>query len=90
LNFEFRDYRCDLSGAVNQHYLEHAHHEFLKNQGVDYPELEKWGIKLVVIRIETDYLYPLRSGDRFFVGLSRTDFATAVWFLTGYLSSARS
>jgi acyl-CoA thioester hydrolase len=24
----------------------------------------------VVIRIETDYLYPLRSGDKFFVGLN--------------------
>lgn len=74
LNFEVRDYECDLSGIVNnavyQHYLEHARHEYLKKQGLDFPEMEKRGITLVVVRIEIDYLYPLRSGDRFFVGLN--------------------
>jgi acyl-CoA thioester hydrolase len=74
LDFEVRDYECDLSGIVNnavyQHYLEHARHEFLKNQGVDFAELEKRGIIMVVIRIEMDFLYPLRSGDRFYVGLN--------------------
>jgi len=33
LNFEVRDYECDLSGIVNNavylHYLEHARHELL-------------------------------------------------------------
>lgn len=72
LNFEVRDYECDLSGIVNNavylHYLEHARHVYLKKQGIDYPELEKRGITLVVIRIEMDFLNPLRSGDEFFVG----------------------
>ncbi|MES0361609.1 MAG: acyl-CoA thioesterase [Anaerolineales bacterium] len=74
LEFEVRDYECDLSGIVNnavyQHYLEHARHVFLKNQGVDYAELEHRGITLVVIRIEMDFLFPLRSGDKFFVGVN--------------------
>lgn len=73
LNFEVRDYECDLSGIVNnavyQHYLEHARHVYLKQQGVDFAELEKRGIMLVVIRIEMDFLYPLCSGDKFYVGL---------------------
>jgi len=74
MNFEVRDYECDLSGIVNnavyQHYLEHARHAYLKRQGLDFSGLEKRGITLVVIRIEMDYLYPLRSGDKFFVGLN--------------------
>lgn len=74
LNFKVRDYECDLSGIVNnavyQHYLEHARHEYLKSQGVGFAELEKQGITLVVIRIEMDFLYPLRSGDQFYVGLN--------------------
>jgi acyl-CoA thioester hydrolase len=74
LNFEVRDYECDLQGIVNnavyQHYLEHTRHMFLKHKGVDFFTLAKSGINLVVIRAEIDYLYPLRSGDGFFVGLN--------------------
>ena len=73
LNFEVRDYECDLQGIVNnavyQHYLEHTRHVFLKHKGVDFTSLAESGINLVVIRAEIDYLYPLRSGDNFFVGL---------------------
>jgi acyl-CoA thioester hydrolase len=73
LNFEVRDYECDLQGIVNnavyQHYLEHTRHVFLKQNGVDFTSLAESGINLVVIRAEIDYLYPLRSGDNFFVGL---------------------
>lgn len=74
LEFEVRDYECDLSGIVNnavyQNYLEHARHEFLKSRGVNFAGLESSGITLVVIRIEMDFLYPLRSGEKFFVGLN--------------------
>lgn len=74
LEFDVRDYECDLSGIVNnavyQNYLEHARHKFLKKQGIDFAELEKQGITLVVIRIEMDFLFPLRSGDKFYVGLN--------------------
>ena len=71
LNFEVRDYECDLSGIVNnaiyQHYLEHARHRYLKTRGLDFAALEEQGITLVVVRIEMDFLYPLRSGDKFYV-----------------------
>lgn len=74
LDFEVRDYECDLQGIVNnavyQNYLEHTRHEYLKQKGIDFSSLSEKGINLVVIRIEIDYLYPLRSGDRFFVGLN--------------------
>jgi acyl-CoA thioester hydrolase len=73
LEFEVRDYECDLQGIVNnavyQSYLEHARHVFLKSRGLDFAALAREDVNLVVVRIELDYLYPLRSGDRFVVGL---------------------
>jgi acyl-CoA thioester hydrolase len=72
LEFAVRDYECDLAGMVNNasylNYIEHTRHEFLKSKEIDFAGLARDGIYLVVIRIEIDYLYPLRSGDRFFVG----------------------
>jgi acyl-CoA thioester hydrolase len=74
LEFEVRDYECDLQGIVNnavyQNYLEHTRHVFIKQQGLDFAALARQGINLVVVRIESDYLFPLRSGDRFEVGLN--------------------
>ncbi|MBE9525291.1 MAG: acyl-CoA thioesterase [Chloroflexi bacterium] len=74
LDFEVRDYECDLQRIVNnanyQHYLEHARHLFLKQKGIDFSSLAERGINLVIVRIEIDYLYPLRSGDQFFVGVN--------------------
>jgi len=71
LDFEVRDYECDLSGIVNnavyQNYLEHARHMYFKMRGLDFAALEEQGVTLVVIRIEMDFLFPLRSGDKFFV-----------------------
>ena len=73
LDFAVRDYECDLAGMVNNaaylNDLEHTRHEFLKSQGVDFAALSQRGIFLVVIRIEIDYLYPLRSGEGFYVAL---------------------
>ena len=77
VDLEVRDYECDIEGIVNNavymNYLEHARHLFLRDIGFDFAELTRIGIHLVVIRIEADYLYPLRSGDRFYVttGLER-------------------
>jgi acyl-CoA thioester hydrolase len=73
LELEVRDYECDVEGIVNNavylNYLEHARHIFLKQRGLDFVEYAKKGIILVVTRLEIDYLYPLRSSDRFYVGL---------------------
>lgn len=74
IELEVRDYECDMEGIVNNavymNYLEHARHVFIKSRGLDFAELTQKGIQLVVIRIEADYLYPLRSGDRFQVTIS--------------------
>ncbi|MFN3648515.1 MAG: acyl-CoA thioesterase [Armatimonadota bacterium] len=74
LELEVRDYECDLQGIVNnavyQNYLEHTRHLFLKSRGIDFAQLSRDGVNLVVARIELDYLYPLRSGDRFEVRVS--------------------
>ena len=74
LDFKVCDYECDLQGVVNnanyQHYLEHARHEFLLENGIDFAALTEEGIHLVVTRMEIDYKHPLLSGDRFCVGLN--------------------
>lgn len=73
LDFQVRDYECDLQGVVNnavyQNYLEHCRHEFIKTLGLDFAELTERGLNLVVIRAELEYKRSLRSGDQFWVGL---------------------
>jgi acyl-CoA thioester hydrolase len=69
LTLSVRDYECDLQGVVNnavyQNYLEHARHELLKAQGLDFAALTQAGVDLVVVRAELDYKAPLRPGDVF-------------------------
>lgn len=71
ISLSVRDYECDLQGVVNNavymHYLEHARHEYLKARGVDFAEVTRQGIHLVVIRAELDYKASLTSGDDFVV-----------------------
>ncbi len=71
---DVRDYECDLQGIVNnavyQHYLEHTRHEFLRSLGASFASITSTGVHLVVVRAELDYLFPLRSGDKFRVGLN--------------------
>ena len=73
LEFEVRDYECDLQGIVNHatylNYLEHARHQFLLSRGLDFSDQHRRGHSLVVTRCEVDYLAPLASGDRFSVSL---------------------
>jgi len=72
LEFSVRDYECDLAAMVNNasylNYIEHTRHEFLKSKNIDFAQLADQGIYLVVLRVELDYLYSLRSGDQFYVG----------------------
>ncbi len=69
LEFLVRDYECDMQGVVNnavyQNYLEHARHEFIKTLGIDFAEMARQKINLVVVRAELDYKRPLVSGDCF-------------------------
>ena len=71
LEFKVRDYECDLQGVVNngvyQNYLEHARHEFLQSQGINFAEVTASGINLVVTRAELDYKNSLVSNDLFVV-----------------------
>ena len=74
LDFSVRDYECDMQGIVNnavyQNYLEHTRHEFLQSVGLDFDRFTRDGIHLVVVRAELDYKQPLKSGDRFWIGLN--------------------
>ena len=71
IDFKVRDYECDMQGIVNnsvyQNYLEHARHEYLLDKGIDFAELARQKINLVVLRAELDYKLPLVSGDEFYV-----------------------
>jgi len=73
IEFKVRDYECDLQGVVNnanyQHYLEHARHEYFLSKGISFAKYHDEGIDLTVTRVEIDYKYPLRSGDRFIVAV---------------------
>lgn len=64
-----RDYECDLQGIVNnavyQNYLEHARHQFLLAQGVDFAQLTAQGIQVVMTHAELSYRQSLRPNDRF-------------------------
>ncbi|MEE8440915.1 MAG: acyl-CoA thioesterase [Spirochaetia bacterium] len=74
LQFEVRDYECDLQGIVNnavyQNDLEHTRHQFLKSMGIDFAEITQRGVHLVVVRAEVDYKRSLTSGDTFWVGVN--------------------
>ena len=69
-----RDYECDLQGIVNnanyQHYMEHSRHELLESLGVNFGKLHEDGIDAMVAKITIEYKIPLRSGDRFVVGIN--------------------
>lgn len=71
LKLNVRDYECDIQGVVNnahyQHYLEHARHEYLITKGISFAKLHEEGIDLIVSKVEIDYIYPLRSMDKFIV-----------------------
>jgi acyl-CoA thioester hydrolase len=74
VEFEVRDYECDLQGVVNNanylHYLEHARHMFLLSKGISFINLHEEGIDLIVTKVEIEYKFPLRSQDKFIVRVS--------------------
>lgn len=74
INFSVRDYECDMQGIVNnsvyQNYLEHARHAFIKSKGLDFAEITKSGIHLVLMKAELDYKRSLKSSDAFIVETS--------------------
>ena len=73
IEFQVRDYECDIAGIVNNsvylNYLEHARHEFIKSIGLDFKGLFDAGIITVVAHADLSYKTPLRSGDAFTIKL---------------------
>lgn len=71
IELKVRDYECDLQGIVNNgvyfNYLEHARHEFLAANNIDFAQLAADKINLVVIRSEIDFKSSLVPGDEFYV-----------------------
>jgi acyl-CoA thioester hydrolase len=74
MELKVRDYELDLQGIVNnsnyQQYFEHVRHEYLFEKKIDFAQLHREGIDLVVTRIEMDYKTPLQSRDEFYVTVS--------------------
>lgn len=70
-DFEVRDCECDMADGVNNsvylNYFEHARHSMLKQAGIDFAELARKKIGLVVARVEIDFKRSLVSGDKFVV-----------------------
>lgn len=71
LTMRVRDYECDIQGVVNnsvyQNYLEHARHEFLLANNVNFAQITASGINLVVTRAELDYKASLKPQDDFYI-----------------------
>ncbi len=51
-----------MNNAVYLNYLQHARHEYGLSTGLDWLELGKQGIDLVIRRAELDYFRPLKPG----------------------------
>ena len=73
LEFEVRDYECDIQGIVNNsvyfNYLEHARHKFLLAKNVDFVALHEQGIDLVVSHVDMSFKKSLKPGDVFRVSV---------------------
>ena len=71
LKMQARDHECDIQGVVNnahyQHYFEHARHQFLLANQIDFAKLAQQGINLMVAKIEIEYKAPLKAHDEFMV-----------------------
>jgi len=68
---EVRDYECDMADGVNNsvyyNYLEHARHSMLKEGGIDFAELARQRVGLIVANATIDFKRSLMSGDQFVV-----------------------
>lgn len=73
LAMQVRDYECDMQRIVNNanymNYLEHARHKFLESIHINFAELTKQQINMVVTSVDLNYLAPLVAGDEFVISV---------------------
>ena len=66
-----RDYECDMQGIVNNavymNYFEHARHEFLIQQGVNFKQLIDKDVFLIAVKSEIEFKKPLQAQTSFIV-----------------------
>ena len=69
-----RDYECDIQGIVNNanyfHYFEACRHEFIESRGVEFADLHRRGIDVVVAQAELKFKRSLQPRDYFEVRLA--------------------
>lgn len=62
-----RDYEVDSQGIVNNavylHYLEITRHEFCREAGTSFRDMQRQGIDPVLRRVDIEYIRPLSLGD---------------------------
>ena len=62
-----RDYEVDSQGIVNNaiylHYLEHTRHEFCRQVGTSFRQMQAEGVDPVIRSIQIQYLTPLTLGE---------------------------
>lgn len=67
LPLQVRDYEVDAEGIVNNaeylHYMEHTRHEFCKQAGYSFRQMQAEGLSPVVTKIEIEYRKSLGLGD---------------------------
>lgn len=71
LTDKVRDYELDMQGVVNNScyfsYCENARHEYLLENGVDFAELARQNVNLVVVEANGKFKTPLTSGDKYVI-----------------------
>ena len=67
IRMRVRDYEVDSQGIVNNanylHYMEHTRHEFCREAGTTFRDMQARGIDPVLSRVDIRYKQPLRLGD---------------------------
>ena len=64
---QVRDYEVDSQGIVNNaiylHYLEHTRHQFCREVGTSFRQMQTEGIDPVIRSVNIEYLTPLTLGE---------------------------
>ena len=71
VNFEVRDNEIDIQGVVNNAnyliYMAHARHKFLQHMGIDFSQMARDKLNLMLISSFVEFKKPLLPNDHFYV-----------------------